>query len=125
MDFGSGEEAEKLEQAAATVRAYLRARADGRWGAACRVLAAKVYREWSKVVTGSAESFSCPQAVADFSAAPRMARRIAARFEIIGAQIEGGQAYVVYRRPDGVFFLPARQIDDAWKVTAREGSPLP
>jgi hypothetical protein len=109
------------EAATATVQRYLDARAKGEWGRVCSLLAAKPRREQEQFGGGA----SCAQAMVSFAAdASTATLREEAEIEVLSLRIGDEYAFLVYRRPDGIFAIALTREDGEWKLISVGPNPL-
>jgi hypothetical protein len=118
-----GLEASDVERAAvtATVQRYLDARAAGNWRTVCQLLATKPRREQEQFGGGA----SCAKAMASFAAdASPSTLREEAEIEVLSFRVGGRYAFLIYRRPDGIFATALTQEGGAWKLISVTPNPL-
>lgn len=103
------------EAASATVQSYLDARAARNWAAVCHLLAAKPRREQSRYAGGA----SCAQAMSSFAAkAQTSVLREEAQIEVLSFRVGPTYAFLIYRRPDGIFATALSGEGGKWKVVS-------
>jgi hypothetical protein len=104
----------------AIVRSFLDARAARRWAAVCSHLAVRVRREQERF--GDA---SCPAAMASFAARARdSVLREEAEIEVLSLRVGRGHAFLIYRRPDGVWATALTREGGRWKVLTPTPNPI-
>lgn len=109
------------EEATATVQRYLVARAAGNWSTVCQLLAAKPRREQEQFGGGA----SCAQAMASFAAdASTTTLREEAEIEILSFRIGDKYAFLIYRRPDGIFATALTREGGNWKLISVTPNPI-
>jgi hypothetical protein len=112
---------EERGQAAAIVQAYLRARAERDWEEACSYLAEKPRREQEKFAGGA----SCAEAMETF--ASRASDATLAReadTTVLSFRVGGGYAFLIYRRPDGIYAMPLVPEDGTWRLFLVTANPV-
>lgn len=113
--------AAQREEATATVQRYLDARAAGNWSTVCQLLAAKPRREQEQFGGGA----GCPKAMASFAAdASTAVLREEAEIEVLSFRVGDRYAFLIYRRPDGIFALALTREDGEWKLISVGPNPL-
>jgi len=109
------------EEASATVQRYLDARAEGNWSTVCQLLAAKPRREQEQFGGGA----SCAQAMASFAAdASPATLREEAEIEVLSFRLGKGYAFLIYRRPDGIFATALTRESGAWRLISVTPNPI-
>jgi hypothetical protein len=118
-----GLEASDAQRAAASkaVQTYLNARAARKWGTVCQLLAAKPRREQTQFAQGA----SCARVMASFAAnAEGSVLREEAQIEVLSFRVGKRYAFLIYRRPDGIFATALAREAGAWKLLTVTPSPL-
>jgi hypothetical protein len=118
-----GVEASHTEREAATktVQTYLDARAAGTWIRVCSLLASKPRREQEQFGGGA----SCAKAMASFAAdAEDAALREEAEIEVLSFRVDDEYAFLIYRRPDGIFATALTREAGAWKLISVTPNPI-
>jgi hypothetical protein len=102
------------------VQSYLDARADRRWASVCALLAAKPRTEQSR-----GGGTTCARAMTSFAAgaAPATLRR-EARIDVLSLRRGGGYAFLIYRRPDGVYATALTREGSGWKIVSATPAPV-
>lgn len=115
-----GLEASSAERAAATaaVQAYLNARAARDWAKVCSHLAAKPRAEQERFGGGA----SCAEAMASFAA--KASTATLAEEAVLSFRVGGKYAFLIYRRPDGVWATALAREASAWKIVTVTPNPL-
>ncbi len=129
QESGSEASESELGEAAANLRGYLGARADGDWAKACSYAAAGLTAQLSQLAAGAKgkqAAPSCARVLASLSASiPVAARREAAIAHPGALRTEGDRAFLLFRGARGVdYFMPMAQEGGVWKVAAIAPSPL-
>lgn len=111
----------KRAQATAIVQSYLDARAARDWGRVCSLLAAKPRAEQSRFAGG----VSCAKAMRSFASdASTAALREEAEIEILSFRVGPKYAFLIYRRPDGVYATALTREGGDWKLISVTPNPL-
>lgn len=109
------------EEATATLQRYLDARAAGNWSTVCQLLAAKPRREQEQFGGGA----SCAKAMASFAAdASPATLREEAEIEVLSFRVGKKYAFLIYRRPDGIFATALTREGGDWKLISVTPNPL-
>lgn len=112
------------DQAAAALRAFLSARAAGEWARACAQMSSGLKQSLRALVPGGGKQKSrpCPVILRDVTAGARQAvlRAQAQVGDILSFRAENDQAFLIFRGPDGVRYMPMAREDGAWKVGSVE-----
>ncbi|HYP55421.1 MAG TPA: hypothetical protein VEQ41_03850 [Solirubrobacterales bacterium] len=128
QEFGAEAEGGELEAAAATLHAFLDARAAGDWAKACDQLAADVLESFQQFAERSPQlrGKECPEVLAGLSGpGTKDARREAAIADGGALRVEGDRGFVLYHGAgDTPYAIPMRLEDGRWKVAALAGLPL-
>jgi hypothetical protein len=99
--------------AVAAVRAYLDARAEHAWGAACGLLDQKLRAEVSQMATGA----GCARMMADLGSRASVAElRREADIEPTRVRIGAQNSFLVYRRSDGTYAMPLVRRANGWSL---------
>jgi hypothetical protein len=107
--------------ATATVQRYLDARAGRDWAKVCSLLAAKPRAEQERLGAGA----PCAQAMASFAAgAQTSVLRQEAEIEVLSFRVSRKYAFLIYRRPGGVWATALVREAGAWKVVSVTPEPL-
>lgn len=112
--------AEQVEGTAA-VQLYLDARVEGDWKRVCDLLASRSRAEQSRIVGGLPCSRSTAILLAGTSR-DRLAEE--AEIEALSFRIGGGYAFLIYRRPDGIYAIGLTRQGGDWKVVSATPNPL-
>jgi hypothetical protein len=113
--YGREASASQRARATATVQSYLDARAARNWGTVCHLLAAKPRAEQERFADG----VSCAKAMASFAAhAPTAVLEEEARIEVLSFRVGSKYAFLVYRRPDGIWATALTGEGGNWKVVS-------
>lgn len=118
-----GLEASNAERAQATalVQAYLNARASGNWAKVCSYLAAKPRAEQERFAGGA----PCAKAMASFAAhAQTSVLEEEARIAVLSFRVGGKYAFLIYRRPDGIWATALTREAGNWKVVSVTPAPV-
>lgn len=126
QEFGVEGESDQRVEAATTAKAYLDARAAGRWSAACAYLAGPVRKQIEAFAGAGSGSGACPEAMRTLTeGVSKGILRVAAEIEVLSMRAEGSRAFLIYRDGNGVpSQIPMSREGDKWKVAAIAGSPL-
>lgn len=109
------------EAATATVQRYLNARAARNWSTVCHLLAAKPRREQGQFVGG----VSCAKAMASFAArAEDKVLREEAQIEVLSFRVGAKYAFLIYRRPDGIWATALAREGDGWRIFSVTPNPI-
>ncbi len=112
--WGLEASASQRAQAAAAVQAYLDARAARDWAKVCFLLAVKPRREQERFGGGGA---SCAKAMASFAAnASTTVLREEAEVHVLSFRVGKKYAFLIYRRPDGIFATALTHEGGSWKL---------
>ncbi len=132
--FGGEAGGSELEQAAASLHAFLDARAAGDWTKACANMAAGVTKSLQQL-SGSAQrmhggghhAMGCPQLMAAMSAGmPAYLRHDLTQAKVGALRVEGARAFLLYRGAHRTnYFMPMSREGGQWKVAALAASALP
>jgi hypothetical protein len=129
--FGVEGGVDERERALATLRAYLQARVEGDWEAACAATSAE-FKEQLATLVAISKSDEKPKGCAAtlrlvLGSLPRsVMRRSAGVRELLSFRVEGGYAYVIFRVADGmVKFIAMADDQGAWKVNTTEPGDIP
>jgi hypothetical protein len=112
-----GLEAESEERAEATelVHAYLDARAVKDWAKVCSLLAAKPRAEQRRLAKGA----SCAEAMGVLATGASSAILAEeAEIQVLSFRVGAKYAFLIYRRPDGVYATALNEEGGAWKVVS-------
>lgn len=125
----SGEEAssDDLAEAAATLHAFLDARAARAWKVACAQMSSAVVEELvSQLGSSTGKQAGCAGVLYSLTAAvPDGALRKSAAADVGALRVEGDHGFILFRGPGGQkFFMPMVQEGGHWKVAAVAASPL-
>jgi hypothetical protein len=106
----------------ALVQAYLHARAAGDWVEVCSLLAAKPRAEQLRFAPGAE---NCAQAMAFFAkdADPAVLRE-GAQIEVLSLRLDPRIAFLIYRRPDGIWATALEREADRWKIVSVTPAPV-
>ena len=118
-----GLEASNAERAQATalVQAYLNARASGNWAKVCSYLAAKPRAEQERFAGGA----PCAKAMASFAAhAQTSILEEEAQIDVLSFRVGGKYAFLIYRRPDGIWATALTREAGNWKVVSVTPAPV-
>ena len=118
-----GLEASSAERAQATaaVQAYLDARASGNWSKVCSLLTAKPRAEQGQFAGGA----SCAKAMASFAAhAQTSVLEEEARIAVLSFRVGGKYAFLIYRRPDGIWATALTREAGNWKLVSVTPAPV-
>lgn len=119
--WGLEASAEERLEASAIVQRYLDARADRDWGTVCALLAAKPRREQSRFAGGA----SCAEAMASFARnARRSVLREEAEIDVLSFRVGSRYAFLIYRRPDGLYAMALTREGGEWKLVTVSPNPL-
>ena len=123
--YGSESSAAQREAAAATLRAYLDARAAGEWGAACAQMAATVQRQLA--LLGGEKGGSCAAAYAKLAERiPASARASVFTGSLTAFRVKDGKAFALFYGPHRQqYMMPMASEGRAWKVNQLESIPWP
>jgi hypothetical protein len=131
QDFGSEASASEFEGAAATLHAYLDARAARAWRAACGQMASGLTVSLAELGgSGSGEGEgtapSCPEVLASLTIGlGRTALREGAVADAVSLRVEGERGYLLFHGARKIdYFMPMAREDGTWKVAAVGPSPL-
>ncbi len=120
--FGSEAGGSELEQAASSLTAYLRARAEENWRTACDALSAAASAGLKQLAASSERApGGCPRILAALSSGVATDPEVRA-----GAlRVQGDRGFLLYHGADGLaYFVPMVREDGSWKVAALAPSPL-
>jgi hypothetical protein len=129
--FGVEGEVGEREQALATLRTYLDARAAGNWARACAETSAEFREQLATVVStskGDQKPEGCTTTLRVFlGRVPRSTMRGTAEIEgLLSFRVAGDYAYVIFRGADGtVRFIAMVDENGEWKVNTVEPGELP
>jgi hypothetical protein len=126
--YGVESGSEDRVQAASAAKAYLDARAAGRWAEACTDLSGST-RMQLEGLTKQAQGSSvkgCADAMQAFTAqVPKAALLTAAKIHVISMRVQGDQAFLIYRDGENTpSALPMSREGGEWKVAAIAGTAL-
>jgi hypothetical protein len=109
------------ERVSALVRSYLDARVAGDWAAVCALLAAKARAEQSRFGGGA----SCAKAMRSFAAeaSPGVLAE-EAEIEVLSLRQGTRYAFLIYRRPDGIFAIPLTREGGGWRLVLVTPTPV-
>jgi hypothetical protein len=113
-----GREASDAERAklSALVHSYLNARAAGEWAEVCTALTAKTRAEQIRFAPGSG---NCAEALAFFAKdADPATLRSEAQVEVLSLRIDPRNAFLIYRRPDGVWATALERGGEGWRIVS-------
>lgn len=119
-----GVEAGDAERAMLTtlVQTYFDARAAGSWTMACSLLAAKTRAEYLRFAP---DAKSCAEAAAFFAKdADPVTLRKEAQIEVLSLRLDSRFAFLIYRRPDGIWAMALEREGGKWKVTSVAPAPV-
>lgn len=128
QEFGTEGAASERVEAAATLQAYLEARAAGDWATACAYLSASM-KEGLAQFGGRGKGSGAPGCTETMRAltqgAPKKALRDAAKIRVQSMRIEDEQAFLIYRNGKGTpSAIPMAEDGGEWRVAAIDGSAL-
>lgn len=129
--YGGEAAASELKQAAASLHAYLDARAAGDWKKACVNLAAGVAKSLQQLAGGGAQAkrkqVGCPQLLASMSAGmPASLKRDLTQAEVGALRTTGSRGFLLYRGAQHTsYFMPMAREGGGWRVAAIAASALP
>jgi hypothetical protein len=131
--FGVEGKVDQREQALTILRAYLSARAAGRWAEACAVTSRQFKREVAMIAAGMPKKKQPKGCAATlrffFHRIPRTALRVSAKvMELLSFRVKGRYAYIIFRgAEDKVDYIAMRSDDGVWKINTAnpEAFPLP
>jgi hypothetical protein len=124
--FGAEAEPSELEAAATALHAFLDARAERNWTAACAYLSAETKHGFAQLAGGSHPT-TCATSLATLSGkVPTATLREAAIADVGSLRREGARAFLIYRgAPQGtIYAIPVIDEHGAWKVASLAGTPL-
>lgn len=119
-DFGSEAPTSDRSRAEAALRAYLAARAQGDWSAACSGLAASVRKQVQAFAAASKAKGCAPLYKAFSSGTPAAARANPLRGPLAALRIKGKGGFALFYGPKGPsekYVMPMAAEGGAWKVT--------
>jgi hypothetical protein len=130
QEFGQEGGGAEFAAAAATLHAFLDARAAGRWEDACSYLAAEVVaslEQFAAANSGESQLEGCPQILQTLSSGAGAAGlRAMANADVGSLRVQGGRGFLLYHGPQGVdFAMPVTAQGGEWKLSAPEATPLP
>jgi hypothetical protein len=125
----SGDEASSSEfaEAAATLHAFLDARAARAWKVACEQMSPAVAKQLvSELGSAGGKQADCAEVVASLTAGvPAAALRQAAVADVGALRVEDDHGFIIFRGTGGeTFFMPMVREGDHWKVAAIAASLL-
>jgi hypothetical protein len=127
QEYGKEVSGSDLAAAAASLHAFLDARADRAWAAACEQLSAgmaeQIVQQLGSSAAGKAD---CASVLANLTAAvPDSGLREAAVADVSAFRVDGEHGFILYRGADGGYFMPMAREGNRWKVAAISASFLP
>jgi hypothetical protein len=129
QEFGGEASSSEFEQAAATLHAFLDARAARAWQAACGYLASSVGEQLEQQF--GEESGGGPKGCAGILSAltagvSSRSLREAAVADVAALRAEGNQGFLLFEGVRGAtYFMPMNREDGRWRVAAIAASALP
>lgn len=128
QEFGAEASEAELQAAASALHAFLDARAERNWAAACTYLAKAVTQGFAQLASRPPKSKgqSCAASLAALSGKTSTATlREAAVADVGSLRTEGDQAFLVYRGAGGtVYAISLAREGGAWKVASLAAVPL-
>jgi hypothetical protein len=128
QEFGEESDESELEEAATTLHAYLVARAEEDWPAACGTLAKSVKAQL-RALASRAEDLKGEDCAAILAALtptlPPAVRRESTIVDAGSLRVEGEQAFLIYRGAEGKTYTVLMAPEDSgWKVGSLAATPL-
>jgi hypothetical protein len=127
QEFGAETSSEEFSEAAATLHAFLDARAARAWAAACERLAPLFAESLVKELgPGRGAGSSCAEVLAGLTGpVPAATLREAAVADVGSFRVEGDRGFILFRDAEGqAYFMPMAREGGRWKVAAIAASPL-
>ncbi len=131
QEFGVEGDIEGQNQALATLRTYLSARAAGRWAEACSVTSRQLQRQLAISATTLPKDKQPKGCVATlrylFSLVPQAALRASGEVkELLSFRVRGRYAYIIFRgAEDRVGYIAMRNDDGEWRINTINPEPFP
>lgn len=126
QEFGAEASESELQAAAGALHAFLDARAERNWAAACTYLSTETKQGFAQLGT-SAKPASCPTSLAALSGkVPSATLREAAIADVVSLRAEGNRGFLLYRgAPKGTLYAISMTKDQgSWRVASLAGTPL-
>jgi hypothetical protein len=126
--FGEESSESELEEAAASLHAFLVARAEEDWPTACSHLTKAMKRQLKQLASqsGKLSGAGCTRILATLT--PPLPPKVQKESTVVDAgslRTEGEQAFLIYRGAAGtVYAIPMKPEGGAWKVGALAAVPL-
>ncbi len=127
-DYGSEAPPSERERAATALAAFLRARANGEWAAACTYLAATTRTQFERLLGGpKAKAGGCARVLAELSKSTAAhAETLTLTAGVAALRIKGASAFALFHGPKGSkYVMPMRSEGGAWKMSQLEPLPYP
>jgi hypothetical protein len=129
QEFGAEADPSEFDQAAAALHAFLDARAQRNWAAACTYLSTETKYGFTRLPVGSGrdQPASCAATLAALSdKVPTSTLREAAVADVGSLRVESEQAFLIYRGAPGgtIYAIPLRREAGAWRIASLAGTPL-
>ena len=118
-----GREGSKAQRAhvSAILQSYLSARVARDWAKVCSLLAAKPRAEQGRFAGGA----SCAKAMRSFAAGASSALLAEeAEIDVLSFRVGSRYAFVIYRRPDGIFATALTREAGRWKLITVTPTPV-
>jgi hypothetical protein len=126
QEFGAEADESELEAAATALHAFLDARAERNWAAACTYLSAETKHGFAQI-TSASHPAGCATTLATLSGkVPTATLREAAIADVASLRSEGKRGFLIYRgAPEGtVYAISMAKERDRWKVASLAGISL-
>jgi hypothetical protein len=127
LDFGKEGSESELEEADATVSAFLAARAKEDWGGTCAPLSKLLLEKLKRLATNSTslEDTSCPSFLEAFVVLTPQDKEESAEIEGGSLRQQGAKGYLIYGGSEEVVnAMPLDREGDEWKLAALAPQPL-
>jgi len=135
QEYGVESDESERREASIALQAYLNARAEEDWGAACALLAKKPMEQLERLQRAAAKQGKkldgCPQTMALLREGEAQSEEQARITEVLsfrgGGDISGDPSYLIYLAPPGktLFSMPMYSEGGAWKVGLARAAELP
>jgi hypothetical protein len=128
QDFGEESGESELEEAAASLHAFLVARAERDWPTACAHLAKTVERQLEQLASrsGKLSGAGCAEILAALT--PPLPPQVQKESTVVDAgslRSEGERAFLIYRgAEETAYAISMAQEDGAWKVGGLAATPI-
>jgi hypothetical protein len=127
-DYGSEAPAGEREHAATALAAFLRARANGEWAAACTYLATATRTQFERLLGGpKAKAGGCARVLAELSKSTAAhAETLTLTSGVAALRVKGTSAFALFYGPKhSKYVMPMRSEAGAWKMSQLEPLPYP